>query len=294
MRLGISSPVVTRVPGAHSAWERTAGIAELARIATHADALGFAHLTCSEHVAVPVPIAEQRGGTYWDPLATFGYLAALTTRIRFVTQVLVLGYHHPLAIAKRYGTLDVVSGGRLTLGLGVGTLEEEFTLLGAQFEGRGPRADDALRALRVALSDATPEYHGEHYDFSDLLVEPHAVQTRVPLWIGGRTKRSLRRAVELADGWTPFALSHDTIRSMLAEVDLRPGFEVVLSTGPVDPLGDPAATERRITAAGTAGATTVNVSITADSADHYCEQLSALTDLAAPWTNAGQAESSAD
>nr|WP_245545738.1 LLM class flavin-dependent oxidoreductase [Nocardia higoensis] len=247
------------MPGAHADWERGAGIAEPARIATHADALGFAHLTCSEHVAVPVPVAEQRGGTYWDPLATFGYLAALTTRIRFVTQVLVLGYHHPLAIAKRYGILDVVSGGRLTLGLGVGALEEEF---------------------------ATPEYHGEHYEFSGVLVDPHAVQDRVPLWVGGRTRRSLRRAVELADGWTPFALSHSAAAAMLAEVDLRPDFEVVLSAGPVDPLGDPSATECRITAAGAAGATTVNVSVAAESADHYCEQLGALADLATRWTGA--------
>ncbi|MBF6357663.1 TIGR03619 family F420-dependent LLM class oxidoreductase [Nocardia higoensis] len=284
MRLGIATPVVTRVPGAHSAWERTAGIAALARIAAHADALGFAHLTCSEHVAVPVSVAEQRGGTYWDPLATFGYLAAHTTRIRFVTQVLVLGYHHPLAIAKRYGTLDVVSGGRLTLGLGVGTLEEEFALLGAPFEGRGPRADDALRALRAGLSGAAPEYHGEHYDFGGLVVDPHAVQPRVPLWIGGRTKRSLRRAVELADGWTPFALSYTDAAAMLAEVDRRPGFDVVLSAGPLDPLGDPAAAERRLTAAKAAGATTVNASLMADSADHYCAQLSALADLAPRWS----------
>ncbi|MGW8885417.1 LLM class flavin-dependent oxidoreductase [Streptomyces sp. NPDC055749] len=124
MRLGINSPVVTAVPGVHSPWERTAGIEELGAVAEAADRLGFDHLTCSEHVAVPADIAEQRGGTYWDPLATFGYLVARTRRIRFATQVLVLGYHHPLALAKRYGTLDRVSGGRLVLGLGVGSLEE--------------------------------------------------------------------------------------------------------------------------------------------------------------------------
>ncbi|MEK8145924.1 TIGR03619 family F420-dependent LLM class oxidoreductase [Streptomyces sp. M10(2022)] len=203
MRLGITSPVVTAVPGAHSPWERTAGIEELAAIAGAADRLGFHHLTCSEHVAVPAEIAEQRGGTYWDPLATFGYLAARTHRIRLATQVLVLGYHHPLAIAKRFGTLDRISGGRLVLGLGVGSLEEEFALLGATFEGRGGIADDALAALRASLSQREPAYHGEHFDYDEFVVEPHAVQDRVPLWIGGRTPRSLRRAVAYGDGWCP-------------------------------------------------------------------------------------------
>ena len=147
MHIGIVSPVVVLHPGAHSEWERGGGISDLARVAECADRLGFHHLTCSEHVAVPVEVAEARGGTYWDPLATFGYIAARTTRIRLATQVLVLGYHHPLEIAKRYGTLDVVSGGRLVLGLGVGTLKEEFDLLGAAFEDRGARADDAIAAL---------------------------------------------------------------------------------------------------------------------------------------------------
>ena len=76
---------------------------------------------------------------YWDPLATFGYLAARTERIRFATHVLVLAYHHPLEIAKRYGTLDRVSNGRVILGVGVGTLKEEFDLIGAPFDDRGPR-----------------------------------------------------------------------------------------------------------------------------------------------------------
>ena len=147
MRIGIVTPVLTRVPGAHSPWEAEEGIETVAQIAEAADNLGFHHLTCSEHVGVPVGIAEARGATYWDPLATFGYLAARTSKIRFATQVLVLGYHHPLEIAKRYGTLDRVSDGRLILGLGVGSLQEEFALIDAEFKGRGERADDALRAL---------------------------------------------------------------------------------------------------------------------------------------------------
>ena len=281
MQIGIVSPVVTRVPGAHSPWEAGAGIDELAQVAACADTLGFHHLTCSEHVAVPVDVAEQRGATYWDPLATFGYLAARTTRIRLATQVLVLGYHHPLAIAKRYGTLDVVSGGRLVLGVGVGSLEEEFELLGATYDGRGAIADDSLAALRASLSTRTPEHHGPHFGFKDLVVEPHAAQQRVPLWVGGRTRRSLRRAVELGDGWVPFGLPLAELRAMVDEVSPRTGFDVVLPAGrPLDPGNDPAGVRERLERVTDAGATIISAGLAAESVAHYCEQLAALADLA--------------
>lgn len=280
MRIGISTPVLTRVPGAHSGWELAAGIDDVARVAEVADVLGFDHLTCSEHVAVPTEIAEVRGGTYWDPLATFGFLAARTSQIRFTTQVLVLGYHHPLAIAKRYGTLDRVSGGRLILGLGVGSLEEEFTLLGAHFQDRGPRADDAIAALRAAWGESVPEYHGDFHDFAGFLVEPHAVQKHVPMWIGGRTRRSLRRATTHGDGWVPFGLSLEELEALLGGVELPDHFDVVLTAGkPLDPVGDPGDAEKRLVRVQDAGATVVTAHLRADSATHYCEQLEALAGI---------------
>jgi probable F420-dependent oxidoreductase len=280
MRIGIVSPVVTRVPGAHSPWELDAGIEELGRVAEAADRLGFDHLTCSEHVGVPSADAEVRGATYWDPLATFGYLAARTRRIRLVTQVLVLGYHHPLAIAKRYGTLDVVSGGRLVLGVGVGSLEAEFDLLGAAWGGRGARADDAMRALRASLGRREPTYSGSHYEFGGMVVDPCAQQEQVPLWVGGRSARSLRRAAELGDGWVPFGLSLAELGAMVGGADLPDGFEVVLSAGrPLDPLGSPDAVRERLERVRAAGATLVGANVRADSVDHYLEQLEALAEI---------------
>lgn len=96
-----------------------------------------------------------------------------------------------------------------------------------------------MRALRCALSTSTPDYRGEYHSFGDVIVDPHAVQDRVPLWVGGRTARSLRRATELGDGWVPFGLSHSRLRSMLDAIEVPPGFEVVLSAGSLDVRTDP-------------------------------------------------------
>jgi probable F420-dependent oxidoreductase len=281
MRLAIVTPVLTMLPGAHARWEESGTIDDVARIAATAERIGYDHLTCSEHVAVPTAEATRRGATYWDPLATFGYLAARTQRIRLATNVLVLGYHHPLEIAKRYGTLDAVSGGRLVLGVGVGTLKEEFDLLGAPFADRGERADDALHALRAALSVREPAYDGAHYSFRDLVVDPCAVQRHVPIWIGGRTLRSLRRAVSLADGWTPFAVSAEQARDWLGRTEPPPGFEVVLAPArPLDGIAAPEAAAEELRALGDAGATVVKVQVVHHSLEHYLEQLEALHALA--------------
>jgi probable F420-dependent oxidoreductase len=281
MKLAIVTPVLTMMPGAHARWEKTGTIADVARIAETAETLGYDHITCSEHIGVPASEAPRRGATYWDPLATFGYLAARTERIRLATNVLVLGYHHPLEIAKRYGTLDVVSGGRLVLGVGVGTLREEFDLIGAPFEGRGDIADDALRALRAALAQPEPSYDGTHFSFSGLVIDPCAVQAHLPIWIGGRTVRSLRRAVELADGWTPFAVSPQDVAEWLSRFEVPDGFEVVLPPHrPLDPSGEPEQAAAELGTLADAGATIAKVSLVHHSLEHYLDQLAALAELA--------------
>jgi probable F420-dependent oxidoreductase len=287
VRLGITTPVVSMLPGAHADWEVEGSIDQVAAIATTADRLGYHHLTCSEHVVVPTDVAKVRGGRYWDPLATFGYLAAVTTRIRLATNVLVLGYHHPLEIAKRYGTLDQVAGGRVILGLGVGSLQEEFELLGVPFDDRGRRGDDALAALRASLSDPRPAYDGAYYRFSDVVLDPCAQQASVPLWIGGRTARSLRRAVELGDGWVPFGLKAADSASMLETARTTPAWaarrrplEVILRNGrPLDPVGDPDDTRRTVDRLVGAGATGLQLWFAHDSLDHYLEQLETMATL---------------
>ncbi len=280
MKIGIATPVVTNVAGAPLTWEKDASIDEIGRVAETADRLGYHHLTCSEHIGMPASEAGRRGARYWDPLATLGYVAARTEQIRLVTMTLVLGYHHPLAIVKRYGTLDHVSSGRVILGVGVGSLKEEFDLLGAPFEDRGARADDALRALRAALPTNEPTYDGEFYSFGGLTVDPCALQQHMPIWVGGRTKRSLRRALTLADGWCPFGVSVETAAEWLRDRDVPEGFEVVLPADrPLDPLGDPDATKETLQSMAAAGATTLSARFIHRSLDHYLDQIHALAEL---------------
>ncbi len=280
LKLSILSPVVSMARGSHGGWETSASIEDLALIAETADRLDYHHLTCSEHIALPAHELGRRGARYWDPLATFGYLAARTHRIRFATHVIVLPYHHPLEIAKRYGTLDVVSNGRVILGVGVGTLKEEFDLLGAPFDDRGPRSDDALRALRASLSRPEPAYHGSFYSFEGLVVDPCAVQDRVPIWVGGRTLRSLRRAAGLADGWYPFAVTPAQAAQWLGRTEVPPDFEVVLPpTAPLNPIGEPNEAQDILAATAEAGATIVSVGPALDSLGEYLDYLEALAGL---------------
>jgi len=276
--LSIGSPVVTSGPQ----WADLASIEELARAAEVGDRLGYHHLTCSEHIGLPESELARRGSRYWDPLATFGFLAARTERIRFATHVLVLPYHHPLEIAKRYGTLDVVSNGRVILGVGVGTLKEELDLIGAPFEDRGPRSDDALKALRASLSKPVPEYHGPFYDFAGLVVDPCAVQEHVPIWVGGRTLRSLRRAAALADGWCPFSVPPAKAAEWLQMTDIPSVFEVVLPpTERLDPVNEPAKSQEILGQTAALGATIIMAGFASTSLEQYLEDLEALASVRA-------------
>lgn len=283
MRFGLVPPVVQRNPRfSPPAWEQSAGIDELVEIARAAERLGYEFMSFPNHVAIPADVAKVRGSVYWDPVATMSYVAAHTERLRLAAYVVVLAYYHPLQIAKSYGTLDRISKGRLILGVGVGSLRPEFELLGVPFEDRGARADDAIRALRASLSTRTPSYAGDFYEYDGWVVDPHAVQQRVPIWVGGRTRRSLRRAIELGDGWAPFGLTLDALAPIIAarraEIAGRgEGFDLVLAPEPpLDPGGRPEETADTVARYREAGATALNLRVVHESLAHYLEQLEAM------------------
>ena len=214
------------VPDAHASWETDGTIDDIAAIARAADALGYDHLTCSEHVIVPTEVAATRGSRYWDPLATFGYLAAVTSRIRLATNVLGAGLPPPPRDrqALRHARPGVGRPGhprprgRLA---GGGVRAPRLP-----FDDRGPRADDAIWPPCGSRSpNALPEYDGPLLPLLGVVLDPCARQSSVPLWIGGRTARSLRRAVELADGWVPFGIRAADMATMIgrAHGPRRPG-----------------------------------------------------------------------
>jgi probable F420-dependent oxidoreductase len=186
-------------------------------IACEAEALGFAHLGFSDHVVIanqvdsPYPYSKdgrwfaEDSGECLEQVTTLGFVAATTTRIRLLTSVMVLPHRPVVLAAKMLNTVDVLSKGRLTVGVGVGWMAEEIALLnGPPFETRGASADEYIEAFRTLWTDDKPRFHGEHVQFDGLKFFPKSAQSpHPPLWIGGEAKPGRRRAGRIGDGWYP-------------------------------------------------------------------------------------------
>jgi probable F420-dependent oxidoreductase len=138
-----------------------------------------------------------------DPLIWMAYVAARTTRIRLATGILILPQRNPVITAKEVATLDVMSGGRVLLGVGVGWLKEEFEALGIPFAERGRRTDEYIAAMRVLWSSPAPTYEGRFIRFKDAFMRPKPVRGDVPIIIGGHSEAAAKRAGRLAQGFFP-------------------------------------------------------------------------------------------
>lgn len=188
---------------------------ELVRFAQQAEARGFYCLTVADHVIVPkdisVPYPYTVDGKYpgtgyhLETLMTMGYLAGATKRIRFVTSVMILPYRNPVVTAKMLASLDVLSGGRVIVGAGVGWMKEEFeTIRTEPFEERGKVTDEYIAAYRELWTSDHPSFSGKYCSFSNIVFLPKPVQKPgIPIWIGGHSKQAIRRAARLGDGWHP-------------------------------------------------------------------------------------------
>ena len=135
-----------------------------------------------------------------DPWPTISYLAALTKRLRFMTAILRMPIRKPLMEGKMACTVGVLTGGRLAVGMGLGWMAEEFLFTNENMKTRGARLDEAIDIVRLCLGGGFFEYHGKHYAFERLIMEPHP-PTKIPIYVGGLTEPALRRAAKRSDGW---------------------------------------------------------------------------------------------
>lgn len=235
---GMQLPIQMHSATIREDWELTASVADLVEIARTADAAGAAFVAATDHVALPLSdYTRHMTPTWYDTIATLGFIAAHTTNVRLLSAVYIAAYRHPLMTAKSFATLDHLSGGRVILGIGAGHVEAEFDVLGVDFATRGARTDEAIDAIRAALAEEYSEFHGRFFDYGPAGQGPRPVQEHLPIWIGGSSKPALRRVAERGDGWipqgTPRPKMRETVDFILRHRDaVRPGAELDLGFFP--------------------------------------------------------------
>ena len=181
---------------------RAAGPDTIRRAAMEAEQQGYDDIWVSDHLAIPVDAPYPPTAYIYEPLVSLTWAAAATTRVGLGTSVLVLPMRHPLVLAKMLATLDLMSGGRVTVGAAVGWLEAEFDALGVPFNERGARSDETIRMLRACWTEDPVNLKGKRVpaDFKAMRTLPHP-RHAIPIWVGGKSDAALDRAVRLGDGW---------------------------------------------------------------------------------------------
>jgi len=189
----------------------------LVALAVRAEELGFHSVWVHDHVFNVGHVRERIGDKpYYEPLALLAYVAARTTRVRLGTSVLVLPYHNPIRLAKTAATLDVLSGGRLILGVGVGAIENEMEAMGTPFKQRGAFTDEAIDVMRALWTQDLPRFDGRYSRFAGMPFSPKPVQKPIPIVIGGVSPAAIRRAARTGDGWQPLGFSPDALAAGIA------------------------------------------------------------------------------
>jgi probable F420-dependent oxidoreductase len=203
MQIGIHAPHLGREVNATT----------IQSFARECDDLGVHSLWVSDHVCWPADIHSKYPYTHdgsfpaapdmgWlDPIGTLLFIAGCTTRVRLGTSVLILPYRPPVATAKQLATLDVVSNGRLILGVGVGWMAEEAAVLGMPWDHRGKRADEQLQIFEALFTEEVPSFAGEFYQFAEVGFEPKPIQKPLPVWVSGSTDVAFRRTARFGHGF---------------------------------------------------------------------------------------------
>jgi probable F420-dependent oxidoreductase len=185
------------------------------RFAQRADELGFESLWCGDHILLPTAGTDQYPYTedgsfprdasvgFLETLTVLAYAASVTHRIRLGSTVIILPYRNPVVQAKMFASLDVLSGGRAICGVGVGWLEKEFESLGVPYAERGPMSDEFLQMFQTLWTQEHPEFEGKYYQIHGMQFEPKPVQNPLPIWVGGHSRRAIRRTIQYGHAWHP-------------------------------------------------------------------------------------------
>lgn len=195
-----------------------------AQVGRAAEQAGFDSVWTGEHVVLPdpqVPPSPAPPETlFLDPAVALTWVAAHTQRLRLGTGIIILPQRNPLVLAKELASVDVVSGGRLLFGLGVGYLRAEFDALGVSFAEKGPRTSEAIEVMRALWTQERPSFRGRYWSFGGIRALPRPVQQpHPPIVVGGQSPGAYRRAVSQGDGWYGFALDLERTRACLAGLE---------------------------------------------------------------------------
>jgi probable F420-dependent oxidoreductase len=228
LRIGIHLPQYGRVASGDA----------ITRAARLAEERGFADVWVSDHVVHPA--AQDYPSAYlFDPLLALTWAASATTEVGLGTSVLVVPQHHPLWLANATASLDALSGGRLTLGVGAGWSEAEFDALDQSFHDRGRRMDEALEIIQACWTTDPTSFAGEFYEFHDIRVQPKPAHP-IDIWVGGQGAAALRRAARFGAGFQLIGLDEDSVAAPVAELRSHHpdtgSFTISLRTG-WDPQG---------------------------------------------------------
>jgi probable F420-dependent oxidoreductase len=198
------------------------------QLAREAEEFGFESIWTVEHVIIPQPHmpypgskdGQMPGGdsvAIPDPLIPLAYAAALTSKIKLATGIVIVPQRHPLYLAKQLASLDVLSKGRVILGIGSGWMKEEFEAVDVDFSKRGALTDESIQAMRALWSDTPASFHGKHYHFHDVKSLPKPVNKSVPIHVGGHSAAAARRAGRYGDGFFPTIVQPEKLKQIFAQ-----------------------------------------------------------------------------
>lgn len=237
---GMQLPVQSKSTSFAQPWETSAGPAELAHVVRAADRAGAFYVGVCDHIAVDRSSSEAMSTTWYDTVATLGWIAGMTESVHLLSHVYVLPYRHPLAVAKSFSTLDQLSAGRAILGAGAGHLETEFRALGLDHATRGRAVEPALEQIRKAFADeyVQVQISGETLEMG---IQPRPVRPGgPPIWLGGSSRAAITRAALLGDGWLPQGppkmgtrAAIEMIRELRSSAGLPAQFDLGVLVGPV-------------------------------------------------------------